>query len=128
MEFPGRYDDLHGFCDTTGLTRGALKARFRRRGLHSPSIYLRWFRVMAAAQVLREPSITTLHASHRLGFTTDGNFCRAITTTTGMTPTELRSEHGWQRLVVLFSRRYLSQDALEAWSLLDPLFQRRRAA
>jgi AraC-like DNA-binding protein len=128
MEFPARYDDLHGFCDTTGLSRGALKARFRRRGLHSPSIYLRWFRVMAAAHVLRDSAVTTLHASHRLGFTTDGNFCRAITTTSGITPTELRSEKGWQRLVVLFSRDYLGPDALDAWSSLDPLFHRRRVA
>ena len=128
MEFPGRYADLHAFCDTTGLSRGALKARFRRRGLQSPSIYLRWFRTMAAAQVLRDPAITTLQASHRLGFTTDGNFCRAITTTTGLTPTELRSDQGWQRLMVVFSMRYLNPDAVDAWSLLDPLFQRRRAA
>jgi AraC-like DNA-binding protein len=83
---------------------------------------------MAAAQVLRNPSVTTLQASHRLGFTTDGNFCRAVSTTTGMTPTELRSDQGWQRLVVVFSRRYLTPDALQAWSQLDPLFQRRRAA
>ena len=33
-------------CDTS---RGALKARFRRRGLPSPSTYLRWFRVFAVA-------------------------------------------------------------------------------
>jgi AraC-like DNA-binding protein len=83
---------------------------------------------MAAAQVLKDPAISTLQASHRLGFTTDGNFCRAITTTTGLTPTELRSEQGWQRLVTLFARSYLSPDALEAWSLLDPLFLRRRVA
>jgi hypothetical protein len=128
LEFPGRYDDLHGFEHTTGLSSGALKARFRRRGLESPSIYLRWFRAMAAAQVLREASVTTLQASHRLGYTTDGNFCRAIITTTGQTPTELRSEVGWQRLVVTFAKTYLGPDALEAWSTLDPLFQRRRVA
>lgn len=128
MEFPGRYDDLHGFEHTTGLTSGALKARFRRRGLESPSIYLRWFRAMAAAQVLRDPAVTTLQASHRLGYTTDGNFCRAIITTTGLTPTELRSELGWQRLVVTFAKDYLRPDALEAWSSLDTLFQRRRVA
>jgi hypothetical protein len=128
LEFPGRYDDLHGFEHTTGLSSGALKARFRRKGLESPSIYLRWFRAMAAAQVLRDASVTTLHASHRLGYTTDGNFCRAIITTTGMTPTELRSEVGWQRLVVTFAKTYLGPDALEAWSTLDPIFQRRRVA
>jgi AraC-like DNA-binding protein len=128
LEFPGRYDDLHGFEHATGLSSGALKARFRRKGLESPSIYLRWFRAMAAAQVLRDAAVTTLQASHRLGYTTDGNFCRAIITTTGLTPTELRSEAGWQKLVVTFVKTYLKPDALEAWSTLGPLFQRRRAA
>jgi AraC-like DNA-binding protein len=128
LEFPGRYDDLAAVCEGTGLTCGALKARFRRRGLESPSVYLRWFRAMSAAQVLRDPAMTTLQASHRLGYTTDGNFCRAVTTTTGMTPTELRSEQGRHGLVVRFARRYLTPDALKAWSGLDPIFQRRRVA
>lgn len=128
MEFPSRYDDLHGLSGVTRLSRGALKARFRRRGLASPSSYLRWFRIMAAGHVLRDPSTTTLQASHRLGFTTDGNFCRAIATTTGLTPTELRSAQGWQRLVVLFASRYLQPEALRAWASLNRLFQRDRVA
>jgi AraC-like DNA-binding protein len=119
--------DLHGLVDVSGVSRGALKARFRRRGLASPFGYLRWFRVFAAAHVLRDPSLTTLRASHRLGFTTDGNFCRAIISTTGLTPTDLRSDSGWHRLMMLFALAYLRRDSLEAWHSLEGLFLRRVA-
>lgn len=128
MEFPARYVDLHALEEVSGLSRGALKARFRRRGLASPFGYLRWFRVMAAAHVLRDPSLTTLRASHRLGFTTDGNFCRSIMTTTGLTPTELRSRTGWLRMTTVFSGTFLDRDALEAWASLDGLFLGQRVA
>jgi AraC-like DNA-binding protein len=128
MEFPARYVDLHALEEVSGLSRGALKARFRRRGLASPFGYLRWFRVMAAAHVLRDPSLTTLRASHRLGFTTDGNFCRSIITTTGLTPTELRSQTGWLRMIAVFAGTYLGPDAIEAWASLDGLFLGRRVA
>jgi hypothetical protein len=47
FEFPSRYTTLHDVADCCDLSRGALKARFRRRGLASPYTYLRWFRVMA---------------------------------------------------------------------------------
>jgi AraC-like DNA-binding protein len=127
MEYPARYVDLHGLEEVSGVSRGALKARFRRRGLASPFGYLRWFRVLAAAHVLRDPSLTTLRASHRLGFTTDGNFCRAIISTTGLTPTDLRSDFGWQRLIMQFAMGYLRRDSLEAWHSLEGLFLRRVA-
>lgn len=128
MEFPAHYVDLHDLVEVSGLSRGALKARFRRRGLSSPFGYLRWFRVMAAARVLRDPSLTTLKASHRLGFTTDGNFCRAIMSTSGLTPTQLRSDSGWHRLMMLFAFKYLKRERLAAWESLEGLFLRRRVA
>jgi hypothetical protein len=83
---------------------------------------------MAAAHVLRDPSLTTLRASHRLGFTTDGNFCRSIMTTTGLTPTELRSRTGWLHMTTVFSGTFLGRDALEAWASLDGLFLGQRVA
>jgi AraC-like DNA-binding protein len=128
MEFPACYVDLHRLEQVSGLSRGALKARFRRRGLSSPFCYLRWFRVMAAAHVLRDPSLTTLRASHRLGFTTDGNFCRSIITTTGLTPTELRSDTGWLRMMAVFAGNYLQRGSLEAWGSLEWLFLGQRVA
>src|SRR5690606_33654902 len=52
MEFPSHYADLHPLAEVTGISRGALKARFRRRGLVSPSVYVRWFRALASAHLL----------------------------------------------------------------------------
>ncbi|HEX9709395.1 MAG TPA: helix-turn-helix domain-containing protein, partial [Candidatus Thermoplasmatota archaeon] len=122
MEFPARYGDLGGVCAVTGLSRGALKARFRRRGLPSPYTYLRWCRAMAAAHVLEDPGVTTFRAAERLGFTSDGNFCRTLRSTTGLTPTELRSATGRERLIADFVSRYLEPEALEVWDDLDTLF------
>lgn len=48
MEYPSRYSSLSDLGRILDAFPGALKARFRRRGLPSPSTYLRWFRVVAA--------------------------------------------------------------------------------
>ena len=127
LEYPARYDDLHRVGLLTGLSRGALKARFRRRGLASPYVHVRWLRCLAAAHVLGDPSVTTLQASQRLGFTSDGNFCRTVLATTGVPPTVLRSRRGWHLLVTTFATRFLSADALEGWTSLEELFLRRAA-
>lgn len=124
MEFPARYDDLHRVAQVADLSRGALKARFRRRSLESPYAHLRWFRIMAAAHVLSDPEVTTLQAAHRLGFTSAGNLCRAVQSVTSLTPTELRTTQGWSRLVTTFAARYLDRESLAAWDDLDDLFLR----
>lgn len=128
MEYPGGYHHLHLFELSTGFSRGALKARFRRRGLDSPAAYLRWFRAMAAAHVLREEEVTTLQAAHRLGYSSDGNFCRSLTGTTTLTPTALRTERGRKELLLRFTSKYLDRKALAGWGELDPLFLPRRTA
>lgn len=127
FEFPSRYTTLHDLADCCDMTRGALKARFRRRGLASPYTYLRWFRVMAAAEVLSDRRITVAQAAHRLGFTSAGNLCRVCEGLAETTPTELRTVHGWKRLVVRFAWIHLTEDALEGWSTLDALFARQVA-
>jgi AraC-like DNA-binding protein len=127
MEFPVHYVDLHGLAEVSRSSRGALKARFRRRGLPSPSLYVRWFRVMAAAHMLSDRDVTTIEAAHRLGFTTGGNLCRTITSVTGLTSSELRSVQGWNRLLVTFAWRYLGKDALAQWETLEDLFVREAA-
>ena len=101
--------------------------RFRRRGLVSPSVYVRWFRAVAAAHLLADREVTTLQAAHRLGFTTGGNFCRTIKAVTGLTSTEVRGVHGWNRLLVTYAWRHLGADALAAWETLDDLFVRAAA-
>lgn len=127
MEFPSRYDDLHPLAQACGTSRGALKARFRRRGLPSPSVYLRWFRILAVANALSDRSLTVAQLAGRFAFTSDGNLCRALQSLTGLTPTEARTVHGWNRLVVGFAWRHLRPGALDAWKGLEPIFKRRVA-
>lgn len=127
LEFPSRYTSLHGLADCCDTTRGALKARFRRRGLASPYMYLRWFRVLAVAEVLSDRRVTVSRAAHRLGFTSAGNLCRTTDALARMTPTELRTVHGWNRLIVRFAWIHLTPDALDAWGTLEDLFERRVA-
>lgn len=127
MEFPSHYDDLHPLAEACGTTRGALKARFRRRDLPSPSLYLRWFRIMAVAYTLSDRGLTVAQVASRLGYTSDGNLCRTMMSLTRLTPTETRTLHGWNRLVISFAWNFLNATHLEAWRDLDDLFQRRAA-
>jgi len=119
LEFPVHYTTLHAVSDVCGLSRGALKARFRRRALDSPYTYQRWFRIMAVANLLSDRKITVAVAARRMGFTSDGNLCRMMATVCGMTPTELRTVHGWNRLLISFAWLHLTPEALEAWSDLE---------
>jgi AraC-like DNA-binding protein len=127
MEFPSHYDDLHPLAEACGLSRGALKARFRRRGLPSPYAYLRWFRVMAVAHALSDRAVTVAQVASRLGYTSDGNLCRSMLSLTRLTPTEARTLHGWNRLLINFAWTHLDAGALEAWRAMDDLFVARVA-
>ena len=69
LEYPGLYSDMHALARLTGLSRGAIKARFRRRGLRSPSEHLRWLRILAAGHVQGTSATTTAGAAYRLGYT-----------------------------------------------------------
>jgi len=127
MEFPAHYTNLHAIAYACGTSRGALKARFRRRGLVSPYTYQRWFRLIAVAHLLADRSVTVAAAARRAGFTSDGNLCRMIGSVCGMTPTDVRSPAGWNRLLITFAWAHLTPGALEAWSELDRLFELRIA-
>jgi AraC-like DNA-binding protein len=127
MEFPTHYTDLRTVAHLCNVSRGALKAKFRRRGLASPYTYLRWFRIMTVAATLSDRSVTVASAAHRLGFTSDGNLCRMMGALTGLTPTEVRTVRGWNRLLISFAWLHLTRDALEAWTSLEDLFEQRAA-
>lgn len=127
MEFPSHYDDLHPVARACGLSRGALKARFRRRGLPSPSVYLRWFRMMAVSYALSDRTATVAQVANRLGFTSDGNLCRAMLALTGQTTTEVRTLHGWNRLLISFAWIHLGAEAVDAWHEMRELFLTRAA-
>jgi AraC-like DNA-binding protein len=127
LEFPIHYTSLHPLAKACGLSRGALKARFRRRGLDSPSTYLRWLRIIAVAKVLSDRSVTVAAAAARLGFTSDGNLCRMMASMTRLTPTEVRTIRGWNTLLIGFAWAHLTPEHLDAWAGLDGLFERRVA-
>ena len=127
LEFPSHYTTLHPLADACDTTRGALKARFRRRDLSTPSTYLRWFRLIAVSQLLSDREVTVAEAASRLGFTSDGNLCRTMWNVLEMTPTEARSLRGWNRILITFAWSHLTPDLLEAWSTLDSLFERKSA-
>jgi AraC-like DNA-binding protein len=127
LEFPVHYTTLHQLAEVCRLSRGALKAKFRRRGLASPYTYLRWLRLMAVADLLSDRSVTVAQAARRMGFTSDGNLCRMMGDVCGMTPTEVRTVRGWNRLLISFAWQHLTPEALAAWASLDELFQRRVA-
>jgi len=127
LEFPARYVSLDRAGEGFGLTPGALKGRFRRRGLPSPSSYLRWFRLLAAGQILSDPSETTLSTSLRLGFASDGNFCRWVTAISRMNPSDLRAWEGRLLLLVRMAEECFPPGALEKWRSLKGLFVRQVA-
>lgn len=124
LEFPSRYNKLDSLGSVADLTSGALKARFRRRGLPSPFGYLSWLRVIAATRLLSDTSVSTVEAAVRLGYTSNGNFCRSIQAVSGLTTTELRSTHGRHRVLAAFVTRYLTPEARSAWDRLEGLFIR----
>lgn len=127
MEFPSHYDDLHPLAEACGTSRGALKARFRRRNLPSPYSYLRWFRVMAVAHCLSDREATVAQVASRLGYTSDGNLCRALQSLTHITPTEARTPRGWNLLIINLAWKYLDGEALKAWREMGDLFVARVA-
>lgn len=124
MEHPSRYATLADLSEVSSLTPGALKARFRRRGMPSPALYLRWFRILSSAHLLSDPRETTLTASYRLGFSSDGNFCRWIKTHGGLPPTALRKPDVRIHLLLRMASECLHPDALDAWAAMGNLFLR----
>ena len=124
LEFPARYSSLVELGNAAGLSPGALKARFRRRGLPSPSRYLRWLRLAAAARILSDEEETILSTSFRLGFNSDGNFCRWVQATSGLPPSALRGRSGRMLLLLGLVEECFPKGALEGWRSLNGLFMR----
>lgn len=124
LEFPSHYDDLQPLARSCHTSRGALKARFRRRGVPSPYSYLRWFRILAVANRLADADVTVAQAAAAFGFTSDGNLCRSMQGLTGLTPTEVRSRQGWNRLLLGFAWEHLTPEALAGWRDFEELFVR----
>ncbi len=129
LEYPAHYVDLHAMARLTGLSRGALKARFRRRGLRSPAEHIRWLRVLAAGKVLGGSDVTTVEAAYRLGYTSNGNLCRVTQGIADVSPAELRDPAVRTRVLLGFVERFVLDPDLGArWSRFEPIFFRARVA
>lgn len=124
LEFPSMYSRLETVAGSAGLSAGALKARFRRRGLPSPFGYMAWTRALCATELLARPGATTTTVAFRLGYTSNGNLCRALRTLTGLKPTEAGSVAGRTRILTRFSTEFLQPRQLRAWEDLGELFAR----
>ncbi len=127
LEFPRRYGDLHSVAALTGHSRDALKARFRRRDLPSPSRYLRWLRTVAVAYALGEAGATTASVAYRLGYSSGGNLCRSVQGLVGHTTLELREPIARSRLLLRLSSELLTPEQLAAWRAFEDLFLSRAA-
>ena len=127
LEFPRRYQDLHQVSALAGYSRDALKARFRRRGLPSPSLYVRWLRTIAVAYALGEEGTTTAGAAYRLGYSSGGNLCRSIQGLVGHSTVALRQPIARDRLLLRFAGELLGPSEIRAWQGLEQLFSRRAA-
>jgi AraC-like DNA-binding protein len=124
MEYPVRYAGLQALESVTKVSSGALKARFRRRDRPSPAIYLRWFRMAAAARLLSELGHKTLTASFQMGFSSDGNFCRWVQSTTGLAPSAFRDRDGRMLLLLNMVQECLPPGSVDAWGTLGTIFLR----
>ena len=124
LEYSARYPDLHAVAHLTGLSRGAIKARFRRRGLPSPSSHIRWLRTLATAHVLAQTACSVEEAAYQLGFTSGGNLCRAVHSATGLTPGDLRISTERTALHVRFTERFLGPKTRSGWADLADVFLR----
>lgn len=128
LEFPRHYSDLHGISRLTESSRDAVKARFRRRDLPSPFLYLRWLRAIAVSYALAEPSATTARVAYRFGYSSGGNLCRSVQGLLDMTTVEMRSPMGRSKLLIRFAAQYLGDEQVARWAELEDLFLSRAVA
>lgn len=122
LEYPLYYGSLGAVADRVSLTSGALQGRFFRRSLSSPSEHLRWLRLFALANGLKDESLTVADAAARFGYTSAGNLCRSLRNTISRAPTELRDPMVMVSLYVQFAQEYLGPRQREGWKGLEDLF------
>jgi AraC-like DNA-binding protein len=128
LEDPTRLSSVEAVAPVLGLSAGALRARFRRRGLPSPASYLRWLRLLAVAHRLRTTDDSTGRIGWLLGFHSSGNLARFVRAQCGLTPSGLRDPESGVAVLLMFVSRGLGPSEVEAWRGLDRTFARDRWA
>lgn len=122
LEFPSKYAHLDHVAAAVGMTSGALKARFRRRDLPSPFAYTTRLRALCASELLGRPGMTTARVAFLLGYSSNGNLCRAFRALTGTTLSEASTLEGRLRLLTRMRSELLTPEFLGRWERLGPLF------
>lgn len=124
LEFPSRYALTEEVAGTAGLTPGAMKARFRRRGLPSPFAYTVRLRALCACELLSRREMTTASVAYHMGYSSSGNFCRAFLQLTGLRLSVGASVQGRLAVTTAFAAELLQEEQLEKWDGLGRLFVR----
>ena len=124
LEFPSLYARTEEIAGNAGLTPGAMKARFRRRGLPSPFAYTVRLRALCACDLLARPEVTTSSVAYHMGYSSSGNFCRAFLHLTGMRPSAGATVQGRLAVTTSFAAELMQAEQLEKWDSLGPLFVR----
>ena len=107
-----------------GLTPGAMRARFRRRGLRSPFAYTVRLRTLSACELLARQDVTTSSVAYHMGYSSSGNFCRAFLNLTGLRPSAGATVQGRLAVMTSFVSDLMRPDQLEKWDDIGPLFVR----
>ncbi|MBT8338074.1 MAG: helix-turn-helix domain-containing protein [Gemmatimonadetes bacterium] len=128
LEDPTRLSSVEAIAPALGLSAGALRARFRRRGLPSPASYLRGLRLLTVAHRLRSSTDSTARIAWQLGFHSSGNLSRFVRAQCGRPPSRLRAPETGVEMLLLFVTRGLGPVEVEAWRGLDRTFARDRWA
>jgi len=123
-EFPSQYALTEGVTGNVRLTPGAMKARFRRRGLPSPFAYTVRLRTLCGCELLARREMTTTSVAYDMGYLSSGNFCRAFLKLTGMRPSVGATVRGRLAVITSFATELLQGEQLEKWDDLGPLFVR----
>ena len=124
LEFPSRYGHLDDVAAAVGMTSGALKAHFRRRDLPSPFAYTTRLRALCACELQSRPGMTTAKVAFLLGYSSNGNLCRAFRALTGITLSEASTLEGRLRVLTRMGTEVLTPEYLSRWEALGPLFVR----
>jgi AraC-like DNA-binding protein len=124
VEFPSRYALTEEVAGTAGLTPGAMKARFRRRGLPSPFAYTVRLRALCACEFLSRGEMTTTSVAYHMGYSSSGNFCRAFLQLTGFRPSVGATVQGRLAVMDAFAAELLQEEQLKKWDGLGRLFVR----
>lgn len=128
LEDPAHFTTLDTLSPATGLSPGAMRARFRRRELPSPTDYLRWLRLLAAAHCLRSTRGTVSATAVVLGFHSSGNLARFTQGLVGRSPASLRTDASGAELLLHFAAFGLGPTQLDGWRSLHKLFDETRRA